>query len=224
MPRARRLMRTGRKHERMSEAPRTLQAHNAGLAAAKLARERRAKPNGWWGMALFVGAEATVFGSLLATYFYLDFNGGRWPPAGIKAPSVLLPLVATGVLVSTSIPMLLAARAALAGEARKTAWLVALAMVVQCCYLAAQILLFAHDLSQFSPRDSAYGSIYFTMLTAHHAHVLFGILLDAAVLWRVGTGGLTNYRLTAVRTTALYWHVINVIGVLVVLTQLSPSL
>jgi len=203
-----------------------VEARRAARAAgpAKLARQRQAQPNGWWGMALFVGAEATVFGSLIATYFYLDFNGGRWPPAGIKAPSVVLPLIATAVLVSTSVPMLLAARAACAGDAQRTSWLIALAIVVQCGYLAGQVLLFAHDLHMFSPRDSAYGSIYFTMLAAHHAHVLFGILLGAAVLWRVGIGGLTNYRLTAVRTVALYWHVVNALAVLVVLTQLSPSL
>jgi heme/copper-type cytochrome/quinol oxidase subunit 3 len=203
----------------------TRSAHAEGPpGVAAVARRRLAQPNGWWGMALFLCSETTLFGTLLATYFYLDFNSQSWPPAGIKAPSVVLPLVATGVLIATSVPMFLASRAARAGDAPLSSWLIGLAMVVQCCYLAAQILLFRHDLHQFSPQGTAYGSIYFTMLAAHHAHVLLGILLNGWVLWRVAVGGLNNYRLIGVRAVALYWHVVNAIAVLVVLTQLSPSL
>jgi heme/copper-type cytochrome/quinol oxidase subunit 3 len=207
----------------MMDVTRSMDAQG-GAAATRVAAQRGAQPNGWWGMALFLCAEVTLFGTLLATYFYLNFDAPAWPPPGIKAPAVLLPLLATAGLVATSVPMLLAARAARAGAARRAAWLLVAALLVQCAYLAAQILLFAHDLRQFSPRDTAYGSIYFTMLTVHHAHVLLGILLGGAVLYRVATGGLNNYRVIGVRTVALYWHVVNVLAVFVVLTQLSPSL
>jgi heme/copper-type cytochrome/quinol oxidase subunit 3 len=44
------------------------------------------------------------------------------------------------------------------------------------------------------------------------------------VLWRIAFAGLNNYRLIGLRATALYWHVVNVLAVLVVLTQLAPSL
>jgi len=203
--------------------PRSSEATTAG-AVALVARRRVAQPNGWWGMALFVASEATLFGTLIATYFYLDFNAPRWPPAGIKAPSVVLPLIATAVLVSTTVPMFLSVRAARAGYAGLAARFVGAALLVQCIYLAGQILLFRHDLNDFRPDQSAYASIYFTMLAAHHAHVLLGILLNGWVAARIGIGGLTTYRLTAVRCVALYWYVVNALAVLVVLTQLSPSL
>ena len=214
----------------MSEQPSSFGAVTRSASAqsaagvARVAGQRRAQPSGWWGMVLFLCAEATLFGTLLATYFYLDFNSARWPPAGIKAPSVVLPLVATAVLLATGLPMFLAARGAKAGARSRTVWLIAAAMVLQCCYLAGQILLFRHDLREFSPQDTAYGSIYFTILAAHHAHVLLGILLDGWVLFKVGVGGLTNYRVIAVRATALYWYVVSGLAVFVVLTQLSPSL
>ncbi|MGI8413602.1 MAG: cytochrome c oxidase subunit 3 [Solirubrobacteraceae bacterium] len=207
----------------MNEVTRSAAAQSAATTV-RVARERRSQPNGWWGMALFLCAEVTLFGTILATYYYLNFDAHRWPPAGIKPPSIVLPLIATAVLIASSLPMLLAARAARAGDARTACWMIALALVLQSCYLAGQVLLFAHDLGQFTPQGSAYGSIYFTMLAVHHAHVLLGILLDLAVLWRVGTGGLNDYRLIGVRTVGLYWHVVNVLAVIVVLTQLSPSL
>jgi heme/copper-type cytochrome/quinol oxidase subunit 3 len=209
------------------KAPREVTHSTAAFSAAasgRVSRQRVAQPNGWWGMALFLCAEVTLFGTLMATYFYLDFDAHSWPPAGIKAPSVVLPLVGTGVLVAMTIPIFLAARAAQAGRRREVIFLLAFATVVQCCYLALQVLLFRHDLNSFTPQQTAYGSIYFTLLAAHHAHVLLGILLNLMVLWFVSFRGLTNYWLIGVRGVALYWYVVNALAILVVLTQLSPSL
>ncbi len=207
----------------MEASPRSAVARTSRSAAA-VARGRVAQPSGWWGMALFLCAEASLFGILIATYFYLDFDARSWPPDGIKPPSVALPLVATAVLISTTIPLLLAVRASRADRRWRVVVLVMVAVVVQCCYLAVQILLFRHDLRQFSPKATAYGSIYFTLLAAHHAHVALGILLELAVLWQVVRKGLTNYWLTGVRIVALYWYVVCGLAVFVVLTQLSPTL
>jgi heme/copper-type cytochrome/quinol oxidase subunit 3 len=194
------------------------------VAAAAVERGRRAQPNGWWGMALFLCAEVTLFGSLIATYFYLDFNSRHWPPPGIERPSVILPFVATGALVAATIPMWLAVRAARAGRRGPVLGLISVAMIIQACYLALQIILMEHDSRHFSPQGSAYGSIYYTMLGAHHAHVLLGILIDLAVLWYVSIRGLTNYWLIGVRAAALYWYVVAGVAVFVVFTQASPTL
>jgi len=205
------------------QPPRSAQALSAQRALA-VAKTRAAQPSGWWGMALFLCAEGTLFGILIATYFYLDFDAHSWPPDGIKAPSVVLPLIAAGVLISTSVPMVGAVRAARAGRRGTVIGLIALAVAVQAAYLAGQVLLFRHDLLQFTPKGSAYGSIYFTLLAAHHAHVILGILLELVVLGQVALRGLTDYWVIGARSVALYWHVVNVLAVFVVLTQLSPSL
>jgi cytochrome c oxidase subunit III len=193
-------------------------------AAALAERARNTWPTGMWAMVLFLCAETTLFGSLIATYFYLDFNAAHWPPLGVERPSVGLPLAATGMLLTTTVPMALASRAARAGATRPTVWLLGVAMLVQCGYFAFQMILFSEDLGRFSPQGSAYGSIYFTLLAAHHAHVLVGILINAALIWWLLRRGLTNYRLIGVRTSALYWYVVSALAVAVVLTQLSPSL
>lgn len=202
---------------------RSATAESSG-AVVQVAQRRRAQPNGWWGMALFMCAEATLFGTLLATYFYLDFGSSQWPPSGVPKPEVLYPVLATGWLVLTSIPMWLSARGARRGNLPAAESLLTLALVMQCVYLAAQIILFRHDLHDFTPQGTAYGSIYFTMLTVHHGHVLLGILIDVVVLWHLFTRGLNNYWLIGVRGAALYWHVVNVLAVLVLFTQISPSL
>ena len=77
--------------------------------------------------------------------------------------------------------------------------------------------------SSSPPNASAYASIYFTLVGAHHFHVLVGILLNAWLLLRF-VGGLTNYRLIALQATTFYWHFANVLAIVVTLTQVSPSL
>jgi heme/copper-type cytochrome/quinol oxidase subunit 3 len=201
--------------------PRSMEATTPAAAGAVAAR-RRTQPNGWWGMACFAAAEAALFGTLIASYFFLRFNNPRWPPAGIEAPSVALPIVLTGVLALTGVPMLLAARAAVAGRRRTVMRLVALAVIVQAGYLAVQILEYLGDLEKFGPGDHVYGSIYFTMLAADHAHVALGILLDVWVLARLWSG-LTNYRVVTVRVVSFYWYLVIGITILVVATQLSPG-
>ena len=196
----------------------------AAAAAARVARRRRAQPNGIWGMALFLCAEVTLFGTLLATYFYLDFDARRWPPAGIKPPGTLWPSVATGWLVLATVPMWLASRTARAGNRTATIFSIALGLAMQAVYLAGQVLLFRHDLLQFKPNKTAYGSIYFTMLAAHHAHVVLGLALGLALIWFVLLRGLNNYWLVGVRALAIYWYVVAFLAVPVLLTQLTPAL
>lgn len=206
----------------MTELTRGAQA-TGDAAVARVARARRALPSGWWGMVLLVATETTLFGTLIASYFYLRFEATVWPPPGIEPPSITLPLVLTAVLVATTAPIVAASRAARRGRAGAAGGLLVLATLVQAGYIAVHVFLFKDDLQSFSPRDSAYGSVYFTLLGAHHAHVIAGMLLNIGLLTRL-SGGLTNYRMIGVRTLAVYWTFVNAAAIAVVLTQLSPTL
>ena len=190
-------------------------------AVARVEQARLARPNGWWGMALFVATEATLFGTIIGTYFYLRFNNLHWPPPGVPEPKLTLPLVLTALLVATSVPVQLAVNAASRGQLSQARAALLLALVVQAGYLGMQLHLFVHDVHEFPPSGSAYSSIYFTMLGAHHLHVFVGVLLSLWILVRTATG-LTSYRMNGLRATAFYWHFVNALALCVVGTQLSP--
>ena len=174
-------------------------------------------------MALFLGSEAVLFGALLGTYYYLRFKAVHWPPLGTPEPKVVLPLVLTAILVATSVPMQMALRAAQEGRLAATRLALAVALAVQAAYFGIQIHLFLDDLAKFTPSEHAYGSIYFTLVGAHHTHVAVGLLLDVWFLLRLSTG-LTRYRLSGLWATTFFWHFVNGLAVLVVLTQVSPAL
>jgi heme/copper-type cytochrome/quinol oxidase subunit 3 len=175
-------------------------------------------------MALFLGAETMLFAGLISSYFYLDFRAHSWPPPGVAHPEVLLPAILTAVLVSTSVPMALAAARAKAGELPGTISMIVLATIVQCGYLAYQLRQFVEELHTLHPQSGAYASAYFALLGLHHAHVLLGILIGLGLLFWLVVSGLSDYRVVGVRALALYWHVVNAIAVAVLLTTISPSL
>ena len=191
--------------------------------ALRVEHAREAKPSGWWGMALFVGTEATLFGTLIGSYFYLRFNYVHWPPPGAPEPKVALPLILTAVLVATSVPIYAAVNATRNAHRLRAWWLIALALLVQTGYFAMQVHLFADDLQKVDAQASSYGSIYVTLVGAGHAHVFVGLLLDLWLLARLATG-LTRYRLVGLRVIAFYWYFVSVVSVAVVLTQISPAL
>jgi heme/copper-type cytochrome/quinol oxidase subunit 3 len=184
---------------------------------------RREPSLAWWGMAMFIAAEATLFGVMVATYFYLRFKNLQWPPHGTPGPKLAVPLVLLGVLIATSVPMQLALRAAHARRLAAARLFLIVALIVQAGYFAMQAHEYASDLHRFTPGEHAYGSIYYTLLGAGHAHVALGLLLN---LWLLGklARGLTRYRLNALSAITFYWHAVNVITIVVTLTTLSPAL
>jgi cytochrome c oxidase subunit 3/cytochrome c oxidase subunit I+III len=184
---------------------------------------RRTQPSGWWGAVLLISTEATLFACLIATYYYLRFNAVEWPLGGIEKPSVTLPLVFTGLLLATTVPVFLSVRAAKRGAARLAWWLLLAAAAGQAAYLGLQIHLMVDDLASFRPDANAYASIYYTLIATHHAHVAIGLAIDCWLLWKLARG-ITNYRLIALRVAAFYWYFVAIAAVPIVLTQLYPSL
>ena len=190
---------------------------------AAVARTRVAKPSGWWGMLLFVATEATLFGTIFGTYYYLRFTNAHWPPRGVAPPSVTVPLVLAFVVAATSLPMWMVAKAARGGALVVARRALVVALVVQAGFFAMQVSLISDDLDKFKPQGSSYASIYFTMLGAHQAHVAVGLLLDVWLLGKLARG-LTNYRIVAAQSIAFYWHFVNVLALLVVGAQLSARI
>ncbi|NUR77821.1 MAG: hypothetical protein HOQ28_16235 [Thermoleophilia bacterium] len=184
---------------------------------------RPARPNGWWGMAVFVASEATLFGTLIGTYAYLGLHNAHWPPQHLAKPPVLTPTLLTAALLLTSIPMQLAWRAAREWR-RASAWrLLALAFAVELGYLIWQLHDFVDLVHVYPPRGSAWSSVYLTLLGTDHAHVLAGLVLNAWFLVRISSR-LTNYRLVGLRATTFYWHAVNTITAVVLAVQVSPYL
>ena len=97
------------------------------------------------------------------------------------------------------------------------------ALAEQAAYFGIQVHEYAADLGRFTQQGSAYGSIYFTLLGAAHAHVAVGVLLDLWLLAKL-LRGFTRYRHNALEAISFYWWAVYALTVVITLTVLSPSL
>jgi heme/copper-type cytochrome/quinol oxidase subunit 3 len=203
--------------------PERLVARVSDGEALVVAGRRRGPSVAFWGMAMLVASEVTLFGTFIGTYCYLRFSSVHWPPSGTPEPRVAVPLIMAGILATSSLPMWLASRAVGRGRLSTTRLLLVWALAVQCGYLAWAIHDYVHQLQHSTPQDNAYSSIYYVLLGADHAHVAVGVLLTAWLLGKLARG-LTLYRIDATRVVAFYWHVVNVLTLIVLGVLLSATL
>lgn len=163
---------------------------------------RERLPLGWWGMAMLVASESALFAMMIGSYFLLRFKNLAWPPQGIPEPKLVVPLILLGVLLLSLVPL-------------TKGWVLA-ALIMQAGYFAMELQLYSDDLHTFTPQDHAYGSLYFTLLGADHAHVALGLVLSAWLLWKRGD--------RVRKPVLLYWYAVAVLTVAVTLTVLSPAI
>jgi heme/copper-type cytochrome/quinol oxidase subunit 3 len=193
------------------------------MSVAVVSGEVRTRPSGWWGMWLLIATEAALFGVFVASYFYLRFRTQPWPPEGVAKPSPWWPLLATAVLVLSSLPMWSAARAAREGRRGRALGGLGVATLLAGTYLAVTAAVLIQSEREFGPSRDAYASIYYLLNGAHAAHVAAGVLVNLFLLLRLGLAR-TRYRAIGVEVMALYWHFVNALAVVVLLTTLSPLL
>jgi heme/copper-type cytochrome/quinol oxidase subunit 3 len=194
-----------------------------GAAARRAVAGRPSPPAGVWGMGILIASEAMLFGSFIATYYFLRFHTTSWPPRGIPEPAWVVPVILVAILAATSAPMHLAWRSVRAGRVAPARVLVSIALFVQAGYFAYQVHDFHRQLQGHEITHNAYTSIYYTLLGADHAHVFVGLLLSLWLLWKLAHG-LTRYRANATQAIVLYWHFVNVLTVVVLAVLLSARI
>jgi heme/copper-type cytochrome/quinol oxidase subunit 3 len=88
-------------------------------------------------------------------------------------------------------------------------------------FLIVQRRLIDDSLQTFRPGDNAYGSIFYTLIGLHVAHVVLGVLFGAWAVLR--TIRFDRTAVVTVRVIALYLHFVNVVAaVLFLVLYLSP--
>jgi heme/copper-type cytochrome/quinol oxidase subunit 3 len=182
---------------------------------------------GWWGMVMLIATEAMLFGTLIASYFFVRFKSGPvWPPDGLEVPTLGLPLLMSVILWSSSIPVHIADRAIRKNRQGLTRLGLAAGFVLGAVFLAMQVAIeYPEKLAEFSPTTNAYGSLFFTLTGFHGTHVLIGLMISLWTQVRAWGGAFDATRHVTIQNFAMYWHFVDAVWLFVLLTiYMSPNL
>jgi heme/copper-type cytochrome/quinol oxidase subunit 3 len=158
----------------------------------------------WWGVLGLITIEGTVFGMMLAAYFYVRQNFVTWPPSGTLPPDLTIGTLNMALLLLSLVPMYISDRFAQA-ERR---WPLLAALTIATVMGLASFALRVVEFHTFHCRwDShAYGSLVWTILGMHAGHLAASggenLLLVALFL----RGPVLRKHYTDANVNALYWY------------------
>lgn len=187
-------------------------------------RESRADTFGMW---IFVGSEAMLFGTVLLVFFLARLNYGEAFAAASKQLSLPLGTLNTAVLITSSFAMALAHFFSATGRWRAAIWSLAATGLLGVVFLIVKGIEYAKEFSEgiapvlgapftYAGPDPIHAqfffSLYFAMTGLHALHLICGILAVATllVLWRhTPDAGRTR----RVQSLGLYWHFVDIVWV-----------
>lgn len=162
-----------------------------------------------------ITTEAALFVCFFASYYFLGNNKDRW--AIDTPPKLTLALIMLAVLISSSFVMMFGER--MVKQQRfllaRTSVFITVAMGVG--FLVIQTFEYRDHWKTLTPFSDSYGSIFYTIVSFHAAHVVVGILMLCylGILPTYGPSKLPPHRPFHVVT--LYWHFVDAIWIFVVL-------
>lgn len=180
---------------------------------------------GYWGMALFVATEATMFASLLTSYLFLGTANAGWPPAGVERPKLVLAPIMTVILLASSATLLWAEHGIKNGARGRLRLGLGLTILLGVIFLVVQGVEYHDKLETLKPWANSYAASFYTITSFHALHVMTGLLLLGYTEIRAFLSHFDAEHHLAVKNVSLYWHFVDVVWLFVFATlYLSPRL
>jgi heme/copper-type cytochrome/quinol oxidase subunit 3 len=167
------------------------------------------------GMWAFLGSECLFFGALISTY--LLYRGrsvqGPFPNEVYDIPFTS---VSSGVLLMSSVTMVLALNAIQRGDHRRLrAWLLATALL-GITFVGGQVFEFTVFVREgLTLSRNLFGSSFFVLTGFHGAHVTVGILMLLTLFGQSLVGRLTVENALRVELVGLYWHFVDIVWIVI---------
>jgi cytochrome c oxidase subunit I+III len=165
----------------------------------------------WWAMVVLILVDATVFASLVFSYFYLWTVGSdAWPAPETALPGIAWPLAAALAWVSGSALINWAGRFLRRDGQGWFRALLAGAMALMVTAFAADFLGL-HG-AGLRPTEHAYGAVVFAVLAWQALHVAVLLIMAAYTLARSWCGLVDTTRRVTFDNTRLFWHYMTAQG------------
>lgn len=167
------------------------------------------------GMILFISSEVMFFAALFGAYFTVRGRASQWPPPGAEL-DIVLPALATLVLIASSFTIHRADAAAASGDHRGTSRWLGLTVTLGIIFLGGQAFEYAQ--LHFGISAHSFGTLFYSMTGFHGLHVAAGLCAIALVLVKNRRGHLSGGRHGPVKAVSYYWHFVDIVWVLLFAT------
>jgi heme/copper-type cytochrome/quinol oxidase subunit 3 len=183
----------------------------------------RPRPTAWWGMAMLIATEATIFAGLLASYFFIRASAKEWPLGGIEAPHLTRISLFTVVLLGSSVPLFWAEAGIKGGLVGRLRVGLLLSFLLGLVFMVNQVL--EYEELTFGVRDNAYASLFYAITGLHGLHVFIGLVMNLVVQAKAWKGRITAERHLTAQVFSMYWHFVDVVWIFVFSSlYLSPHI
>lgn len=165
-------------------------------------------------MGWFILAEALIFVSLFAAYWYMRLSAPSWPPAGSVPMPKLVPAAMTALLVSSSFTFHAAESCLERREHGAFVGRLALTAALGTAFVALSAYEWnALMAAGFRVNTNAFGTAFYSLTGFHAAHVVVGLGIFAAILLAALRGRVNP---VFVKAGGLYWHFVDIVWLFVV--------
>ncbi len=172
--------------------------------------------NGKVGIWLFLASEVMLFGALFSSYVLLRVGSPNWLYGEAKDLSVPIGTFNTGVLITSSITMVLAWASLKFRDFGKFKLYLGLTIVCGVTFLLVKAFeYYAKFHHGHFPSVHTFYAIYFTLTGLHALHVLCGVCVNSylwgpgARLWASDPERFTN----RVEIAGLFWHFVDLVWI-----------
>jgi cytochrome c oxidase subunit III len=157
----------------------------------------------WWATMGIIAIEGTMFALVIVSYLYIKGRNPHWAP-GVFPPGLLWGTLNTVVLLASCIPNQLAKKAAETMDLPR----VQLWMVVCLAFAVAFNIIRIFEFRSLNVwwDTNAYGSVTWTLLGVHTAHILTDFLDSLVLAVLMFVGPLEEKRFVDVSENAMYWY------------------
>ena len=169
-------------------------------------------------MWLFIIADAATFGAILFAYGYVRVGSPDWTKPFAFFPTILNGIVMTIVLLTSSLTMMGAVRAASAGRPTAIRWLgatILLGTAFVVLHLREWSLMIGEGWSPSrNPLGGSplFGATFFGITGLSLLHIVAGVIALAVVTLLYRRGRLDA---SYIETTGLYWHFVDLVWIFV---------
>jgi cytochrome c oxidase subunit III len=199
----------------VSEADVTMAGHAAGVVEESPFAISSNKLVMW----LFIISDAVTFGAILFAYGYVRNASPDWPHPFKFSPSIVNVMLMTLILVTSSLTMIMAVRAAKVGDkSRAIRWTfitVAGGVLFALLHIREWLGLIQEGVRLFQNPwgSSLFGAAFFSITGLHLTHVVGGVIALSVVALRYRRG---RYDSDDIEIVALYWHFVDLVWMFVV--------